>query len=1336
MKPSVHLVLVMSTLIHLCSSSTLSAIDQTVEVVLPSGNAVDTLKQLAAQTELQLIYSSGSLAGAKTKAVTGKFLASQVLEQMLEGTSFKAVQDDETGAFAIIRQAASDDESQTNHLSTPTSKANDQTNMNQNVDQNKNLLQSFLKGVLALAVVGSAPVTAQEVSEEVYELTPFEIPADSIGYVATSSLAGTRLRTDLADIGSSVSVFTEEFLEDVGAVDNESLLAFGVSTEVGGARGNFINADSFGIENSNISRPNNNTRVRGLTSADNTRNYYLTDVPWDSYTINRVDIQRGANSILFGVGSPAGIINASTIEAGMYTSGEVKFTLDKFASRRLNIDYNREIIEGQLAVRIAILEDKQNFRQNPAYEDDSRLFGTITWQPDALNQNGNIFKIKGNVEHGKIEGNRPRYIAPIDGISPWFAAPGTSGFGGDFANAGDWGLGGRLVDPINENEIQTANNSSGRFYSPWVGTTFGGINPKLVYDETSPNYKIHTENAANTRGSYFVQDGNVIVNDGNLTNGEVQGSVRGTQTMLMWATNRAAANAGLPFQGFWKDSSFTDTQYFDFYNNLLDGNTKRELKEFTTYEVDLTHTFLNNKVGYNLGYFYQDYDSQFEANLGQVFAPSIVVNIASLDRTATPENRVANPYAGRPYVSSDNPSGSFSNIDRESKRLQVFFNHDFAEDSDSVLSRILGRHDLVGILQERESTQWNRNYLMLGYDREFILGRGYDLENPNTPPPGARLVEYSNSNDGFNPDFHIYLESEGNGLTNLKGIGDIVYPSSGTYAIQGFDATPLPGFDAAAAGADWADIYAGDDAVSPQARNPDNYVGWKGNVGAYGLVNASDSDQALEYLTTGRSRQTSKVESKAAVWTGKFWDGAIVGMYGWREDDSTETWPNHNYTNDGPVFDPDDLVANGGPNGEVYIRSTTTQSRNWSVKANLNELTGLGSDLPFDVSVLYSEGEVQTPDPSRIDVFGRTLDNAQGNTEDLSLVFRTKDNKWSLRLTEYTTTVTNAPSGSNVNREKWRLQQVLQQGALRAGFIETDAQGYTNDDLPLSPGAAAAGYTDPVTGEAEYRRNEVAPGWRRMERRLREEIPLTETWYLSEFQPGDRTAPNVLFPDNATLVENQISEGYEFELTANPTKNWTIAFNASKSNAIRDGLPGPDFGQAIDLVIEELSGPAGDLPIFWNTGPGMEGWLNPFIGDVVLARALNGASQPEIREWRANLITNYRFSEGTLKGFGLGGAVRYEDGQVYSYQPTQDADGLLGVDINTFWMDDSRETFDFWLSYETKINDKIDWKLQLNLQNVFGKNELVPLHRNPDGSFGQMGIREGSSWSISNTFKF
>ena len=57
-------------------------------------------------------------------------------------------------------------------------------------------------------------------------MTPFEVATSrDTGYQATETLAGTRIRTDLRDVGAAITVITKEFLKDVGATDSATLLA-------------------------------------------------------------------------------------------------------------------------------------------------------------------------------------------------------------------------------------------------------------------------------------------------------------------------------------------------------------------------------------------------------------------------------------------------------------------------------------------------------------------------------------------------------------------------------------------------------------------------------------------------------------------------------------------------------------------------------------------------------------------------------------------------------------------------------------------------------------------------------------------------------------------------------------------------------------------------------------------------------------------------------------------------------------------------------------------------------------------------------------------------------
>jgi outer membrane receptor protein involved in Fe transport len=162
--------------------------------------------------------------------------------------------------------------------------------------------------------------------EEVVKLSPFEVSTTrNVGYQATDTLAGTRIRTDLKDVGASIAVLTQEFLNDIGATDNSTLLQYTTNAEVAGTRGTYAglgNGTSVD-ESGNLRSPEGAQRVRGLAAADNARDFYITDIPWDSFNVDRIDILRGPNSILYGLGSPAGIVNGSTRNAAFQNRGEV-----------------------------------------------------------------------------------------------------------------------------------------------------------------------------------------------------------------------------------------------------------------------------------------------------------------------------------------------------------------------------------------------------------------------------------------------------------------------------------------------------------------------------------------------------------------------------------------------------------------------------------------------------------------------------------------------------------------------------------------------------------------------------------------------------------------------------------------------------------------------------------------------------------------------------------------------------------------------------------------------------------------------------------------------------
>jgi outer membrane receptor protein involved in Fe transport len=207
----------------------------------------------------------------------------------------------------------------------------------------KNLLEVLAFAALAawtapaLLAQTSEPTKDDAVKkEEILQLSPFEVVGTKdTGYAASSSLAGSRLNTRLKDVASAITVVTAEFMKDTGASDLQRILVYTTNTEVAGIGGNYYggNADDGNLRTRMLVNPQSGTRVRGLDTADLTRGFFATNIPMDGYNTSRVDIQRGPNSILFGLGSPAGIINNTLKDPNMS-----KLAVEAHSRQQLRLD--------------------------------------------------------------------------------------------------------------------------------------------------------------------------------------------------------------------------------------------------------------------------------------------------------------------------------------------------------------------------------------------------------------------------------------------------------------------------------------------------------------------------------------------------------------------------------------------------------------------------------------------------------------------------------------------------------------------------------------------------------------------------------------------------------------------------------------------------------------------------------------------------------------------------------------------------------------------------------------------------------------------------------------
>ncbi len=267
-----------------------------------------------------------------------------------------------------------------------------------------------------LAIVSIAP--AQKVPpaaplDEPVVLSPFVLTADSeVGYTSTSTLAGSRIKTDFKDIASQISVMTPEFLADIGAFTNDDAFLYSINTETGAELAGTA-TEFYGGSGIGNSAPN---RTRGLGGASNTRNFFETDIPNDVYNTGDggLTIASGPNAILFGLGAPAGLTDAryNTAQLARFKS-RLTFATDANGTRRGAIDYNQPLIRDRLGVRLDLLDSDRRFALKPAYEKDRRIFGTLGFAPNRR------IRFDLSTELMDRQSSRPVYLQPRDAITLW-----------------------------------------------------------------------------------------------------------------------------------------------------------------------------------------------------------------------------------------------------------------------------------------------------------------------------------------------------------------------------------------------------------------------------------------------------------------------------------------------------------------------------------------------------------------------------------------------------------------------------------------------------------------------------------------------------------------------------------------------------------------------------------------------------------------------------------------------------------------------------------------------------------------------------------------------------
>lgn len=234
---------------------------------------------------------------------------------------------------------------------------------------------------LAIAAV-AVPVAAQQGGEGATVLAPLRVEGAAErgtgpvgGYVAGRSTTGSKTDTPLIENPQSISVISRERMDDQGVRTVSDALRYtpGVQAEPYGtdSRLDWFVIRGFQQNETGLYRDNLRLRSTGYAS-------------WqvDPYGLERIEVIRGPNSVLYGQIAPGGLVNLVSKRAPEEPLREIGVAIGSRSKRELTADVGGPVdAAGRLLFRLTALGRLAETQVDDVDEDRLYLAPTVTWRP-------------------------------------------------------------------------------------------------------------------------------------------------------------------------------------------------------------------------------------------------------------------------------------------------------------------------------------------------------------------------------------------------------------------------------------------------------------------------------------------------------------------------------------------------------------------------------------------------------------------------------------------------------------------------------------------------------------------------------------------------------------------------------------------------------------------------------------------------------------------------------------------------------------------------------------------------------------------------------------------
>lgn len=205
-------------------------------------------------------------------------------------------------------------------------------------------LKALLPLGLALSTAAMAADPISKTNDKQLTLPTVKVKAErekkpniTKGYVAKSNSTAVKIDTALIDLPQSITVITQELIKDQNMQSIADTVRYAPGVGIAQGEGN---------RDTPIFRGNSSTSDMYVDGIRDDVQYYR-----DLYNIERVDVLKGPNAMIFGRGGSGGLINRATKQANWSNAREMNVQFGSFDKYRVTGDVN-QAINDDIAVRL------------------------------------------------------------------------------------------------------------------------------------------------------------------------------------------------------------------------------------------------------------------------------------------------------------------------------------------------------------------------------------------------------------------------------------------------------------------------------------------------------------------------------------------------------------------------------------------------------------------------------------------------------------------------------------------------------------------------------------------------------------------------------------------------------------------------------------------------------------------------------------------------------------------------------------------------------------------------------------------------------------------------